>query len=42
MVVDFAPKRKVPPLLFIGVGVLALVLAGVGVGAYLWVRPGSA
>ena len=42
MVVDFtAPKRKLPPLLFIGVGVLAVLLAGVGVGAYFWVRPGA-
>ena len=41
MVVDFSPKRKVPPLLFIGVGVFVLVLAGVGVSAYLWVRPGG-
>ena len=41
MVVDFAPKRKVPPLLFIGIGVLALLLTGVGTGAYLWVRPGT-
>lgn len=42
MIVDFtAPKRKLPPLLFIGVGVLAVLLAGVGVGAYFWVRPGA-
>ena len=41
MVVDFAPKRKVPPVLFIGIGVFAVLLAGVGVGAYLWVRPGA-
>jgi len=40
MVVDFTPKRKLPPLLFIGAGVLVLVLAGVGVGAYFWVQPG--
>jgi formylglycine-generating enzyme required for sulfatase activity len=39
MVVDFAPKRSVPPLLFIGVGLLVIVLAGIGVGAYFWVRP---
>ena len=42
MIVDFAPKRKVTPLLFIGVGVLAVVLAGVGTGAYLWLRPAVA
>jgi eukaryotic-like serine/threonine-protein kinase len=41
MVVDFAPKRKAPPLLFIGIGLLALLLGGVGVSAYLWVRPGA-
>ena len=41
MIVDFTPKRKVPPLLFIGLGVLFMLLAGVGVGAYLWVRPGE-
>ena len=41
MVVDFAPKRKAPPLLFIGAGLLAIVLAGVGIGAYFWVRPAA-
>jgi eukaryotic-like serine/threonine-protein kinase len=42
MVVDFAPKRRATtPLLFIGVGVLAVLLAGVGAGAYLWLNPGS-
>jgi len=41
MIVDFAPKRKVPPLLFIGLGVFVLLLAGVGVSAYLWVRSGT-
>ena len=41
MIVDFAPKRTVPPLLFIGVGVFVLLLGGVGVGAYLWVQPGA-
>ncbi len=35
MIVDFAPKRKSPPLLLIGAAVLVLVLAGVGIGAYL-------
>ena len=39
MVVDFTPKRNLPPLLFIGAGLLVLVLAGVGVGAYFWVNP---
>ena len=38
MIVDFAPKRKAPPLLLIGVAVMILVLAGVGVGAYLMLR----
>jgi eukaryotic-like serine/threonine-protein kinase len=41
MIVDFTPKRKVPPLLLIGLGVFVLLLAGVGTGAYLWVRPGA-
>ncbi|HKY46261.1 MAG TPA: SUMF1/EgtB/PvdO family nonheme iron enzyme [Pyrinomonadaceae bacterium] len=41
MIVDFAPKRTVPPLLLIGVGVFVLLLGGVGVGAYLWVQPGA-
>lgn len=41
LVVDFAPKRKTPPLLFIGAGVLAIVLAGVGITAYFWLQPGS-
>ena len=41
MIVDFSPKRKgPPPLLFIGVAVMVLVLAGVGITAYLMVgRP---
>ena len=42
MVVDFAPKRKVPPVLFVGVGVLFVLLASAGVGSYLWLRSGTA
>ena len=41
MIVDFKPQRKAPPLLFIGAAVFVIVLAGVGIGAYFWVRPGS-
>ncbi len=41
MIVDFSPKkRKTPPLLLIGAGVMVLVLAGVGITAYLMFRPG--
>jgi serine/threonine-protein kinase len=41
MVVDFGPKRKRPPaLLFIGIGVVALVLVGAGITAYLAFRSG--
>ena len=39
MVVDFAPKRKVPPLLIAGAALMVLVLAGAGIGAYLMFRP---
>jgi serine/threonine protein kinase len=39
MVVDFSPKRKTPPLLLIGAAVFVLFLAGVGVTAYLMLRP---
>lgn len=40
MIVDFSPKRKGPlPLLFIGAAVFVLVLAGVGITAYLMLRP---
>ena len=36
LIVEFSPQRKgPPPLLFIGVAVMVLVLAGVGIGAYL-------
>jgi eukaryotic-like serine/threonine-protein kinase len=36
MIVDFSPKRKgPPPLLLIGVAVMFIVLAGVGIGGYL-------
>jgi len=42
MVVDITPKRKgPPPLLLIGAGLLILVLGGVGIGAYLMLRPNS-
>lgn len=40
MVVDFAPKRKVPPVVFVGAGVLFVLLASAGVGSYFWFRPG--
>jgi serine/threonine protein kinase len=39
MIVDFAPQRKAPPLLLIGLAVMVLVLAGVGIGAYLMFGP---
>src|ERR1051325_8699901 len=42
MIVDFAPKRKgPPPLLYIGAAVMVLFLAGVGITAYLMLRPGA-
>ena len=42
MIVDFSPKRKAPPpLLYIGAAVFVLVLAGVGITAYLMLRPGA-
>jgi serine/threonine protein kinase len=42
MIVDFSPKRKgSPPLLLIGAAVMVLVLAGVGITAYLMFRPGA-
>src|SRR6185437_1002631 len=41
MIVDFSPKRKGPsPLLYIGAAVVVLFLAGIGVTAYLMLRPG--
>lgn len=40
LIVDFSPKRKgPPPLLFIGAGVFVLLLVGVGITAYLMLRP---
>jgi formylglycine-generating enzyme required for sulfatase activity len=40
MIVDFSPKRKgPPPLLYIGAAVFVLFLAGVGITAYLMLRP---
>jgi serine/threonine-protein kinase len=42
MIVDFSPKRKgPPPLLYIGIAVMVFVLAGVGVTAYIMLRPGA-
>lgn len=41
MIVDFGPARKGPPLLLIGVAVMVLVLAGLGISAYLLFRPGA-
>lgn len=42
MIVDFSPKRKgLPPLLYIGAAVFVLFLAGVGITAYLMLRPGT-
>src|SRR4051794_15305532 len=42
MIVDFSPKRKGPPrLLYVGAAVLVLFLAGVGITAYLMLRPGT-
>ncbi|HJT28615.1 MAG TPA: SUMF1/EgtB/PvdO family nonheme iron enzyme [Pyrinomonadaceae bacterium] len=41
MIVDFSPKRKgLPPLLYIGAAVFVLFLAGVGITAYMMMRPG--
>ncbi|HSE17020.1 MAG TPA: SUMF1/EgtB/PvdO family nonheme iron enzyme [Pyrinomonadaceae bacterium] len=41
MIVDFSPKRKgPPPLLYIGAALFVVVLAGVGVTAYLMLRSG--
>ena len=41
MIVDFSPKRKgLPPLIYIGLAVMVLVLAGVGTTAYLMLRTG--
>jgi len=40
MIVDFSPKRKgPPPFLLIGAAVFVLVLAGVGITAYLMLPP---
>jgi len=42
MIVDFSqPKRKGPPLLIIGAVVFVLVLGGVGVSAYLFLKQSS-
>jgi len=42
MIVDFSPKRKgPPPLLYIGAAVFVLFLAGVGITAYIMLRPGA-
>ena len=42
MIVDFSPKRKgPPPLLYIGAAVFVLLLAGVGITAYMMLRPGA-
>jgi len=41
MVVDFAPKRRMSPLLLAGGGVLAILLVAAGVGAYFWMRPSA-
>ncbi len=41
MVVDITPKRKGPsPLLFIGAALVVFILGGVGIGAFLMLRPG--
>lgn len=41
MIVDLSPKRKgPPPLLYIGAVVFVLFLAGVGITAYMMMRPG--
>ena len=39
MIVDFSPKRKAPPLLLIGAAVMVLVLAVVGISAYIMFGP---
>lgn len=41
MIVDFAPRRKAPPLLLIGAAVLVIVVAGVGIGAYMMFGPNA-
>lgn len=42
MIVDLSPKRKgPPPLLYIGAAVFVLFLAGVGITAYMMMRPGA-
>src|SRR6185503_16596356 len=42
MIVDFTPKRRVPPpLLLIGAAVFVVLLAGVGIGAYFMLKPGA-
>ena len=41
MVVDFAPARKGPPLVLIGVAVMVVVLAGAGIGAFLIIKSKS-
>jgi serine/threonine protein kinase len=41
MIVDFSPKRKTRPLLLIGGVLMVLVLAGVGITAYLMLQPRS-
>ncbi len=41
MIVDLSPKRKgPPPLLYIGAAVFVLFLTGVGITAYMMLRPG--
>ena len=41
MIVDFTPPRKgPPPLLLIGAALFVLVLAGVGITAYVMLKPG--
>jgi len=43
MVVDITPKRKGPPvLLLIGGALMVLILGGVGIGAFLMLRPNGA
>jgi formylglycine-generating enzyme required for sulfatase activity len=41
MIVDFSPRRKTSPLLFIGIAAVVLVFAGAGIAAYLMIRSRS-